>query len=200
MIRFIKWLVKVIIEFFERRRKMDYFITLNEKSIDAIGEAVEKPITVIEGLKEDIANLEEVIAGKDERIAELERMLGDSYRVVKFEVVTNTVMNDSTFRVYPLNRVNNDPESQYYNTFTTNVFSANANGFIGYALCKASDTEVRVRVGVTNNVTAANTTDSYLSNMTFTGFNTYGKYLEFKLTNLDADVHMIQPLNVTFTS
>ena len=49
---------------------MDYFITLNDKSIDAIGEAVEKPITVIEGLKEDIADLEEAIVGKDETIAE----------------------------------------------------------------------------------------------------------------------------------
>ena len=43
---------------------MDYFITLNEKSIDAIGEAVEKPITVIESLKEDIADLEQTVAEK----------------------------------------------------------------------------------------------------------------------------------------
>ena len=49
---------------------MDYFITLNEKSIDAIGEAVEKPITVIEGLKEDIADLEQTVAEKDETIAQ----------------------------------------------------------------------------------------------------------------------------------
>lgn len=71
MKRFIEWLIEVIKEFLERRRKMDYFITLNGKSIDAIGEAVEKPITVIEGLKEDIAELEQTVEQKDERIAEL---------------------------------------------------------------------------------------------------------------------------------
>lgn len=49
---------------------MDYFITLNDKSIDAIGEAVEKPITVIEGLKDDIAELEQTVAEKDETIAQ----------------------------------------------------------------------------------------------------------------------------------
>ena len=51
---------------------MDYFITLNDKSIDAIGEAVEKPITVIEGLKETVAEQAETIAEQAEDIGELE--------------------------------------------------------------------------------------------------------------------------------
>lgn len=65
---------------------MDYFITLNDKSIDAIGEAVEKPITVIDGLKEDIADLEqtvaqkdEIIADKDEEIEALEQQIANGY-------------------------------------------------------------------------------------------------------------------------
>ena len=69
---------------------MDYFITLNEKSIDAIGEAVEKPITVIEGLKETlaetiqekdaiIAQKDEIIADKDEEIEGLEEQLQNTW-------------------------------------------------------------------------------------------------------------------------
>ena len=62
---------------------MDYFITLNEKSIDAIGEAVEKPITVIEGLKEDIADLEQTVAEKDAEIEGLEEDLAGAGNVFK---------------------------------------------------------------------------------------------------------------------
>lgn len=81
---------------------MDYFITLNEKSIDAIGEAVEKPITVIEGLKETlaetiqekdaiIAQKDEIIADKDEEIEGLEKQIaeGPEYVTVFFTKDTN---------------------------------------------------------------------------------------------------------------
>lgn len=54
---------------------MDYFITLNDKSIEQLGEAVEKPITVIEELKETLAETiqekDAIIAEKDEEIEEL---------------------------------------------------------------------------------------------------------------------------------
>ena len=62
---------------------MDYFITLNEKSIDAIGEAVEKPITVIDELKQTLAETIEakdaIIAQKELEIEGLEEQLADAF-------------------------------------------------------------------------------------------------------------------------
>lgn len=64
---------------------MDYFITLNGKSIDAIGEAVEKPITVIDELKQTLAETIEakdaIIAEKDEQIESLEGQLANAFMV-----------------------------------------------------------------------------------------------------------------------
>ena len=111
MKRFIEWLVKVIIEFFERRRKMDYFITLNEKSIDAIGEAVEKPITVIEGLKETLA---ETIQEKDEIIAQKDEIIADKDEEIEGleEQIDNALLTAHTVSV-SITEYSNIPSDSY---------------------------------------------------------------------------------------
>ena len=75
---------------------MDYFITLNEKSIDAIGEAVEKPITVIDGLKETIAEKDETIAQKDETIAAKDERIAELEASVMTKIAIRIRANNPT--------------------------------------------------------------------------------------------------------
>lgn len=76
---------------------MDYFITVDEESIKKIGDAVEKPITVIDGLKEDIADLEETVAQKDETIAAKDLII--EQKDARIEELEASVMTQIQIRI-----------------------------------------------------------------------------------------------------
>lgn len=96
---------------------MDYFITLNDKSIDAIGEAVEKPITVIEGLKSTIAEQAETIVDKDAEIEGLEEEIAE--------------LEEQALVMLPIKITANNPTASPIDVYVPSTQMQNGSPYVG---------------------------------------------------------------------